>query len=85
MRVDLFCFLDEAEFFWTTIALAPFGRAPARLACPLGSSTAAGSSVFKARPHALNRFALARKRGLIFRRQGYRSNPSPFGCTYGRF
>jgi hypothetical protein len=23
MRVDLFCFLDAANFFWTTIALAP--------------------------------------------------------------
>jgi hypothetical protein len=23
MRVDLFCFLDAAKFFWTTIALAP--------------------------------------------------------------
>jgi len=22
-RVDLFCFLDAAKFFWTTIALAP--------------------------------------------------------------
>jgi hypothetical protein len=42
------------------------GRTLARLACPLGSSTAAGSGVrhsqgLKARPHALNRFALARK------------------------
>jgi hypothetical protein len=54
--------------------LAPVKFAPAvrhgcplaGLACPLGLSTAAGSSVrpnqgLKARPHALNRFALARK------------------------
>ena len=26
MRVDLFCFLDAAKFFWTTIALAPSHR-----------------------------------------------------------
>jgi len=26
MRVDLFCFLDAAKFFWTTIALAPYRR-----------------------------------------------------------
>src|SRR5262245_36573403 len=42
------------------------GCCSAGLACPLGSSTAAGSSVrpnqgLKARPHALNRFALADK------------------------
>src|SRR5258708_25095695 len=45
----------------------PVGCRSAGLACPLGSSTTAGSSVrpnqgLKARPHALNRFALARKR-----------------------
>jgi hypothetical protein len=52
------------------VNLAPavrHGCRSAGLACPLGSSTAAGSSVrhnqgLKARPHALNRFALARKR-----------------------
>src|SRR5262249_23968374 len=43
------------------------GCRSAGLACPLGSGTAAGSSVrhnqgLKARPHALNRFAPARKR-----------------------
>src|SRR5262245_40153590 len=43
------------------------GCPSAGLACPLGASTAAGSSVrpnqrLKARPHALNRFALAHKR-----------------------
>jgi len=50
-------------------ALSALRRArplPARLACPLGSSPAAGSSVrpnqgVKARPHALNRFRLAHK------------------------
>jgi hypothetical protein len=26
MRVDLFCFLDAAKFFWTTIALASYRR-----------------------------------------------------------
>jgi hypothetical protein len=30
MRVDLFCFLDAANFFWTTIALAPSPVWPAR-------------------------------------------------------
>src|SRR5262249_38220996 len=40
------------------------GCCSAGLACPLGSSTAAGSSVrpnqgLKARPHALNRFTLS--------------------------
>jgi hypothetical protein len=52
------------------VNLAPavqHGCRSAGLACPLGSSTAAASSVrhnqgLKARPHALNRFALARKR-----------------------
>jgi hypothetical protein len=52
------------------VKLAPavrHGCRSAGLACPLGSSTAAASSVrpnqcLKARPHALNRFALARKR-----------------------
>src|SRR5262249_56046090 len=43
------------------------GCPSAGLACPLGSSTAAGSSVrpnqgLKARPHALNRLALADNR-----------------------
>src|SRR5262245_45861451 len=54
----------------SAVNLAPavrHGCRSAGLACPLGSSTAAGSSVrhnqgLKARPHALNRFALARKR-----------------------
>src|SRR5262249_33732202 len=52
------------------VNLAPavrHGCCSAGLACPLGSSTAARSSVrhnqgLEARPHALNRFALARKR-----------------------
>jgi hypothetical protein len=51
------------------VNLAPairHGCCSAGLACPLGSSTAAGSSVrlnqgLKARPRALNRFTLARK------------------------
>jgi len=51
------------------VNLAPavrHGCRSAGLACPLGSSTAAGSSVrhnqgLKARPHALNWFSLARK------------------------
>jgi hypothetical protein len=74
------------------VNLAPavrHGRRAAGLACPLGSSTAAGSSVrhnqgLKARPHALNRFALARQ-GLKARphalnrfalaRQGLKARP----------
>jgi hypothetical protein len=61
------------------------GRRAAGLGCPLGSSTAAGSSVrhnqgLKARPHALNRFALARKRFIAALRLAfptYRLFPPP--------
>src|SRR4029077_10007692 len=55
------------------------GRTLARLACPLGSSTAAGSSVrhnqgLKAGPHAL---ALARKRCIAHFRPSPRRPPGP--------
>jgi hypothetical protein len=47
------------------------GCRSAGLACPLGSSTAAGSSVrhnqgLKARPHALNRFISRKIKAEIF-------------------
>jgi hypothetical protein len=32
-RVDLFCFLDAAKFFWTTIALAPKTMSPRSAMC----------------------------------------------------
>src|SRR5262249_24856137 len=75
------------------VNLAPavqHGCRSAGLACPLGSSTAAGSSVrhnqgLKARPHALNRFAIARKRFIAHFLPSPRQRsafPSAFGDVH---
>jgi hypothetical protein len=71
------------------VNLAPavqHGCRSAGLACPLGSSTAAGSSVrpnqgLKARSHALNRFALPRKRGSRARGSSLISDHPPPSLT----
>src|SRR5215510_16203639 len=73
----------------SAVNLAPavrHGCRSAGLACPLGSSTAAGSSVrhnqgLKARPHALNRFALAHNRFIAHFRPSPRRHSSDPTCA----